>query len=216
MKGTRYYQVDGNLLVSVTTPLKVISAPALEVWKAKIGEHKAKRIARKASKFGTKVHSYCEKIAKGEKLGKVPGKFEQSIKNFEAWFKSVEKVYAVEIMLYSLKWGIGGTADLICKMRGDDFYTIVDIKTGRIHPYAALQVAAYRKMAEDLLDIEVKRGIILSIRHDRKNPKPVECVVKSHPKKCNCMNDTVVYDEYWQIYWNLLKIWKWKEEVNAK
>ena len=210
--GHRYYQVNGKEYLSVTTPLKILSAPALDIWKLRIGEEVAMRVSAKASKFGTHVHDLCDLISQGlEVTPEEP--YVQSVDNFRRWFETVDKVVASEQVVFSDTLELAGKFDLLVQMKGEPGLTMVDIKTGKVRASAALQLAAYKALLKECQGLEVDRRIILSIRHDRKKAKEVECVNKSHAKGCVCMRET--HEKDWLLYQNVVSLFKWGVEYGV-
>ena len=213
---------------SVTTVLKILSAPAIDIWIARIGEEEARKISTKAANFGTQVHKYGEDIANGKSVkaggrGRLKERYQQCIDNFHKWMdKYVDKILFTEKTLFSDEYLVAGTADIGALLR-DGKTAIIDIKTGKTRLQAALQMAAYREMYreelagdknnEDCYNAQIDRQI-LSIRHDRKNPKVIECIRQKsvdknfdHDKKCTCMQDTHEQDR--EVFLSCLNLWRW-------
>ena len=64
--GGRHYIIDEVKYVSTTTPLSILSMPAINEWKMRVGKTKAGLIAGKASKYGTRIHDYAADILEGK------------------------------------------------------------------------------------------------------------------------------------------------------
>jgi hypothetical protein len=196
-KRGRVYPINNEDYDSVTTPLKLITNPPIELWELRLGIQTARRIAKRAANFGTQVHSLCEDIARGGSP-KVPKKYQQSRDNFVKWMdEKVDKILLVEEIVVNHRERIAGTLDLMVKLK-DGRTAIVDIKTGKVRPTVALQLAAYQhcsatsrtgKCSADL-------RIALSIRHDRKKPKPIILPPEENERD-------------WQAYLNCLHLWRW-------
>lgn len=96
--------------------------------------------------------------------------------SFIEWFdKNVEEVIEVEKRFYSDDLMITGKVDLICKLNGDDDYSVVDFKTSEVKQRAwLLQTAAYKFMIEQE-GMKIKRRICLMVSKKGTRPRVVEC-----------------------------------------
>lgn len=96
---------------------------------------------------GTKVHGYCEAIARGLGVWKVPEEHEGYVKSFLSWWKEGKEVLQVEKRFFCNELLITGQVDLIIK-QGNEI-SIVDIKTSRSESRSwMLQGSAYSYMAK--------------------------------------------------------------------
>ena len=145
----RFYKTpEGFLYPSVTTILSSIPNPELEKWKQSVGEEEAKRISKKATENGTRLHDFCENYLLGnnpkldifqkDSYGKLPKILDEI------------KPVALEKMLYSNKLRVAGTLDCLGKYQSK--YHIIDWKTtsklkfnGEFDTYW-LQTSAYAMM----------------------------------------------------------------------
>jgi len=95
-----------------------------------------------AANTGTALHSYTEKLDRGEQLGRIPEPFGADLKAYEAATAGVEWTAAETFRVYD-PWKLAGTADRIGYFRGQ--LVVADIKTGSIdYPTKfALQLAVY-------------------------------------------------------------------------
>ena len=123
---------------------------------------------------GTALHRLCERLDKGEKLGRIPVPHADDIKAYERAMQhhGIEHV-AVESFRVFDSWKVAGTCDRIVKIDGE--YYIADIKTGSIDYPAkfAMQLSMYRKAVpydvgrdERVIDpqhISTTRGLIIHL-----------------------------------------------------
>ncbi len=159
-----YYEIDGKLLPSVTTVLKIIDKPALMNWAAK---QAAKAVLSDPAKYdtpekaaaaiysisdvattrGSDVHKLAEIYADAYVQGKADeftsdNPYFPAIRAFFATMRP-EVIYK-EVRLVNMEHGYAGTADLIARVGPKTF--VIDYKTGKaVYPEARLQVEAYRQ-----------------------------------------------------------------------
>src|SRR5262245_25681255 len=94
---------------------------------------------------GTALHKLCERMDRGEKLGRIPDPHGDDIK---AYTKCMERYGVEHVAIETFRvfdaWKVAGTADRIVKI--DGHYYMADIKTGSIDYPAkfAMQMAMYR------------------------------------------------------------------------
>ncbi len=204
--------------ISVTRPFEVITAPQLEVWKVKIGEVAAQRIATKAANWGKKIHSYCEAICKRELdragIAAIPPAYRADVLKFYDWFEiNVEEVLAVERQVWSDEDKVGGILDIVlCLKKTSKWYDskiecyLTDIKTGRLKAIAKMQLAAYHHCACKTLKIDpaICTGrLILGVSKKLKKVK----VVKFEPEKL---------EKDWQAFLHLAAYYRWALEEDVK
>lgn len=125
-------------------------------------------LARAADR-GTRVHNYCEMYANNIFIPSVDDDCKNYFEAYQRWFDShVEHVLLVEKRIYNDDYRITGQIDLIAKIKGDDDYSIIDIKTPATSSKTwALQTAAYKMMAKEHLkdksDIWIDRRACLML-----------------------------------------------------
>lgn len=107
-------------------------------------------VTDKAKKRGTEVHSYGERLVKGEKITGVPDELRGHV---EAYVRFLDKFEVdpilVEVSVVNYRIGYAGTLDLICQItddKGQRRTLLLDLKTNEkgIFGETALQLAAYR------------------------------------------------------------------------
>ncbi len=86
----------------------------------------------------------------------------------------VDQVIMVETRLYDDRLKYCGKLDLICIIRGDDFETLVDLKTGAANQLAwQLQVQTYRRLYMNVKNRFTRRGLSLRAKSDGSGCLPV-------------------------------------------
>lgn len=162
VNGKRFYDVNGDLLPSVTTVLSSFQKQGLAEWRARVGDDIADRKMKVAAARGTSVHQICEDYVLNKpdyKSGKMPimvDLFNQIKKYLD---ENIEMVHAVEGSLYSKELRAAGKCDLICRMHGVN--CIVDYKTSNkpkkeewIENYF-FQETAYSIMVEEMYNLNI-------------------------------------------------------------
>ena len=120
-------------------------------------------VLHQAADRGTRVHTYCESHALGLFVAEVDEDCKNYFEAFKSWFDEfVVKVLHAETRMNSPSYRISGACDLIAILKGDDFPSLIDIKTPSIpFPTWQLQTAAYQILAKEVLDVNVQRRICL-------------------------------------------------------
>lgn len=163
----RFYQSPDNELIyypGATTILQEHSkGRGYEEWLMKAGLN-AKEISRKAMERGSRVHGAIEQFCKGEIISPIDenGNLKgfigfdewEMVCKFHRWYEMYQpEIVATELVLVSDNLQFGGTLDLICRIpTGEDATNqtwLIDYKTGGEYLSHKLQLAAYKKLAED-------------------------------------------------------------------
>ena len=119
-----------------------------KVWKQRMNEvcEQAMEAAGStiAATTGTALHVFTEALDRGEKIPNIPGEFAQHITNYKKATTGLHPV-AIEQFLVCDRYKVGGTADRILRIDGEDGLFIGDLKTGTIDfPHKmAMQLAMY-------------------------------------------------------------------------
>lgn len=128
--GRRHYVCNGVRLPSVTTVLdKTADKTAIEEWRNRVGEKEAKKIMNHSKNRGTKFHKLVEDHIKGEELSNginlphVKSMYKQAIQKLE---KNAQRIYALEIPMFTLNAGVSGTCDIVAEWNGKR--SIIDLK----------------------------------------------------------------------------------------
>lgn len=103
-----------------------------------------------ASERGSMVHRACGAMAKGVWAPRVPDEYAGYVESFSIWLhQAVEDVLLVEPELVHPVHGYCGHPDLIVRIKGDETYSLPDLKTPAVtyKPWR-VQLAAYRELSE--------------------------------------------------------------------
>jgi len=169
--GERYYGrvIDGDVTwyPSVTKIIKATSpTPAgLMQWYAKHGFEEANKLRDDAAERGTEMHVLFERYMSGQyvDMSSLSEFHAKALMSFDQWCKDYEvQPLAVEVLLYSDLHGYAGTADLVCKIKNDE-YVLVDFKSGSsVYADYAVQLEMY-KAAWNEIALENDMPVITSI-----------------------------------------------------
>lgn len=156
----RYYDIDGNQYISVTTMLSLTSDKTfLTEWKKRIGEEKANQISKEACSRGTHLHSKIEDYLNGKEIETDPLFF-----NIKPKLKHLVPQLMEEVM-YSHTLKIAGRVDCIGLYK--DTLSVIDFKTSSktkrkdwITDYF-LQATLYSLCYEEMTGIKISQLVIL-------------------------------------------------------
>lgn len=124
--------------------------------------------------IGTALHKLCERLDRGQPMGRIPAPHDADIRAYEACMSRYGITHkAIETFRVHDGWRIAGTADRISQIDGEN--VISDIKTGdidRIHKIV-MQLAMYRlsqpydiatdKRFDDPYPISTSKGLIIHL-----------------------------------------------------
>ncbi len=150
------YVINGKEYTRQSELLKGKPQPWIAKWRESVGEEEAQRILKEASEFGTEVHRLVEAINKRDlwKWRKVKGRDEAVDACVEAWRewkeRWVQDVVWIEKVVWSDVYGVAGTSDFGCVMKGESVVTVVDIKTGSLGDLTRLQLGGYKHMYNEM------------------------------------------------------------------
>lgn len=171
--GKRWYVTGDKRYPSVTTVLSVLSEKGIAKWKAAIGEEKANKISTQAARAGTALHFVAEEyMNKKDTWSATADPISlQKFKIIKPFIDdNIDEVYGIELEMYSDKYMVAGTSDLICRWNGKN--TILDFKTSRkvktrdqILSYF-LQGATYGQMTRELYGWEPEQIVILMVTNE--------------------------------------------------
>jgi len=165
----RYYQTpEGNRLPSITTILGKTKSSAsqnnIESWQKREGDA-AYHITELSKIYGTSTHKAIETTL----YNKIPLLTSEMVafhyKNLWNYFVNINNIAGIELILYSKKLGVAGTADCIAEYNG--VLSIIDYKTKRKSqreewledPF--IQATAYGMMWEELTGIKISQIVVL-------------------------------------------------------
>ena len=157
--GKRYYTAEGQedefRYPSVTTVTGLYNKEQIKLWRKRVGEKKANKITKQATKRGTSFHQYIEDYLRKEKEFI---EFDNVLQ--EGMFKAVQPVLdeivpiALEAPLYSNQLQMAGRVDCVGIFAGA--LSIIDFKSSSKpkEEYMAkqwfIQMTAYAIMVEEL------------------------------------------------------------------
>jgi len=177
--GRTYETPTGEKYPSITTILAPFGKKALFEWRKRVGEEEANRIAAKASRRGTKLHTVCENYLLGELSGM---KMQTMMPDTKELFmqlrpyidENVGNVYGLEQALYSHKLRLAGRCDCIAEWNGE--LSIIDYKSasrdksedGILNYF--MQCSAYAEMFEEITGMPINQ-IVVAIAVDGGQPQ---------------------------------------------
>lgn len=133
------------------------------------------KVLENAADRGTRTHAFCEAYALNLFLPEVDKDCKPYFDSYCYWFdRMVDEVYHVEPRINHERYRLSGQIDLICRLKGDDCISIVDLKTPQVIADSwKLQTAAYKILTESI-DIKVSRRMCLQLSRVGAPPKVVE------------------------------------------
>lgn len=177
--GRKYVTPEGQKYPSVTTILKNYNMKAIMEWRQRVGPEEAKRVAGRASRRGTQLHSLCEQYILGElnqfKMMKLMPFDKMMFGQLRPLLdKHVSKVYCLEQALYSDTLRIAGRVDLIAEWDGE--LAVIDFKSAtkekkkeNIGNYF-MQCTAYAEMFEGITSLPINK-IVVAIANEEECPQ---------------------------------------------
>lgn len=170
--GGRLYQTPtGRSYPSVTSVLGILGKAEILEWRKRVGEAEANRVAARAARRGTSIHTLCEHYLLNKEVD--PGPFDlETFKSITPYLDKINNIHCLETQLYSNFLQVAGTVDCIAEYEGK--LSVIDFKTSKriksrddIHGYF-MQTAAYAVMFEERTGIPVGRlVIIMSVDDDK-------------------------------------------------
>jgi hypothetical protein len=144
-----------------------------------------------AASFGTAVHDLCHEIniglqpdvdaqiAKRRVTEADRDEVIQHLFQYQSILREQRlEVVGSELLLYSLVRKVAGRTDgIVQDAKGK--YWVYDIKTGVLDPRAALQMAGYQFMAEELFKIKIAGGMVFQLNGKKSVPIPKRYTAKS-------------------------------------
>jgi genome maintenance exonuclease 1 len=177
--GRTYETPSGEKYPSITTVLSSYNKKALFEWRQRVGEEEANRIASKASRRGTKLHTVCENYLLGElssmKMQTMMPDTKELFMQLRPYIdENVGKVYGLEQALYSHRLRLAGRCDCIAEWNGE--LSIVDYKSasrdksedGILNYF--MQCTAYAEMFEEITGMPINQ-IVVAIAVDGGQPQ---------------------------------------------
>ncbi len=179
----RYYTRYEEYYPSITTILAFYpKGKYFEEWLKDVG-HNASFIAKRAADEGTQTHSLIERYLNGEEISFLDENdkaicsydvWRMFLRFIEFWTTHKPKLLESEIHLFSDKFKIAGTCDLVIELNGEIW--LIDLKTSNnLHNSFDLQVAAYAQCWNEMFpDKKINRTGILWLKSNKHKPSKVE------------------------------------------
>lgn len=178
----RYYTRNKEYYPSITTILAFYpKGKFFEEWLKDVG-HNATFIAQRSADEGTQTHSLIERYLNGEELSFLDSN-DKLICSFNVWnmfLRFVDfwttykpKLLESEIHLFSDKYKIAGTCDLVIELNGEIW--LIDLKTSNsLHTSYDLQVAAYAQCWNETFEQKIAHTGILWLKSNKHKPSKIE------------------------------------------
>lgn len=199
----RHYETpDGRRYPSATSVLGETKSPEdkdkLVQWRLRVGEEEADRVLHDSIAIGNRLHTECENFMYGRPAKAHTIREARMMKPmFNHLRKNIDVVMGVELPLYSHRYRIAGTCDLVAIVKRR--LTVVDFKNSKrfkrkewVTDYR-LQCTMYAMMLEDMYDMRFTDYRILMSCQDGKyltfegstqdhKKEVIERIVKFHTK----------------------------------
>lgn len=155
INNTRYYQIDGQIKISVTKMLNIISKGyGFHRW---LGNSKsyddAMAYAREKASLGTDVHDSIESLFKGKVVKPSNIELEKRLESFMGWYEEYQPIpLLIEERLAHPDYPYGGTLDFMGIINGK--IVIGDWKTGNVYKPHFIQLSCYAYLVEAIYGIK--------------------------------------------------------------
>ena len=168
--GRLYKTPTGKKYPSVTTVLSSYGKKELFEWRERVGAEEANKIAGRASRRGTALHTVCEKYLLNEMTSMKLASMLPTTKELFYKIKSridtnITTVHCLEQALYSDELQIAGRVDCIAEWNGK--LSVVDFKSStnqkkkeKIENYF-MQCTAYAIMYEEIVGVPIEQIVVL-------------------------------------------------------
>ena len=165
--GRLYRLPDGSKVPSVTTVLGWYKKPQLAEWRKRLGEEEVKKVLKRTSERGTRVHAICEDYLHNKQIDtKTVNPFSLGMfKTIQKFVDRIDNVLGIELQMFSEHLGVAGTADVIADFDGRR--SIIDFKTSDkpkkpewIDTYF-MQLSIYAVMYEELTGVPVNNLVVI-------------------------------------------------------
>lgn len=132
-------------------------------------------LARKAD-IGTRTHRFCELYARDLLIEDVDLDCKGYVDSFKTWYKSsVKELLLCEHRMFDDHLMITGQVDLVVKLKGQDGYSLIDIKTSKKnYPTYPLQTAAYSVLLTKEGVYHVNNRYVLLLNEHGEDAKLIE------------------------------------------
>jgi len=175
---SRYYRRNGEYYPSITYVLSYYpKGKYFEDWLKQVG-YAADHIVKRAGEEGTQVHGMIEDYLNGKELSFLddfdnpqynPDVWQMFIKFVDWWETYNPTLIEPEVHLFSDKYKVAGTCDLVCEIDGELW--IIDFKTSNhLQTTYDLQTAIYAQCFEECFGKKVDRIGILWLKSSKRGP----------------------------------------------
>ena len=175
---SRYYRRNGEYYPSITYVLSYYpKGKYFEDWLKQVG-FAADHIVKRASEEGTQVHGMIEDYLNGKELSFLddfdnpqynPDVWQMFIKFVDWWETYNPTLIEPEVHLFSDKYKVAGTCDLVCEIDGELW--IIDFKTSNhLQTTYDLQTAIYAQCFEECFGKKIDRTGILWLKSSKRGP----------------------------------------------
>ena len=175
MPDSRFYRRNGEYYPSITHVLSCYpKGKYFEDWLKKVG-YSADYIVKEAGKRGTIVHEMIEAYLEGEELNLlINGNLQYNIDEWQMFLKFVDFweeykpiIIETEVHLFSDKYKIAGTCDLVCELNKELW--IIDYKTSNhLQTTYDLQTAAYSQCYKECFGKQPDRHGVLWLNSNKR------------------------------------------------
>jgi hypothetical protein len=219
----RFYATDaGDFVPSVTTLLESYPRSSqFYEWLKTVGKD-ADTIRDEAGNRGSTVHRLTERYDNGEEvcLFNERGEISYKLSEWNMFEKYVAfrrlckpQILHNEITCVSAKHRIGGTIDRVMRLNNELF--LVDLKTSNgLHPHYWLQLAAYRVLLEEKMDIIVD-GIAVLWLNAKTKTEGRNGSIQGKGWQLVIERGSTRMQEYWRRFKACQQLWL-AENANAK
>lgn len=173
---SRYYRRNGEYYPSITHVLSCYpKGKHFEDWLKKVG-YSSEHIVKKSAEEGTLVHNMIEDYLNGEEINflkpdgrpKMDSKVWQMFLNFtDFWETQNPTLIETEVHLFSEKYKVAGTCDLVCEIQNGDKTElwIIDHKSSNhLQTTYELQAAIYAQCWEECYGVKPDRMGVLWLK----------------------------------------------------
>jgi CRISPR/Cas system-associated exonuclease Cas4 (RecB family) len=170
-KGRFYLLPNGDTVPSVTTVTSLITRDAIEEWKARVGPAEAEKVSNESSDIGERFHKICENYINNVPYyygnGKNEFQFQYLFPHVIDEINKIDKIYGVELTLFSDKLKLAGTTDVAAEYEG--VASIIDFKTSKRPKEEEwmlnyfVQMTAYSLMLEERTGKKFKQIVLIML-----------------------------------------------------
>uniref|UniRef100_A0A6H1ZP56 PD-(D/E)XK nuclease superfamily protein n=1 Tax=viral metagenome TaxID=1070528 RepID=A0A6H1ZP56_9ZZZZ len=139
-----------------------------------------------AAERGSAIHSAAAAFLQGLFVPPLKPEWRGYFESFKKWSDIIDEVVLIEERLTDTAIGFTGQADMIIRIKGDEGYSLPDIKTGQSKlDIWMVQSAAYRHLAKTVKGIDTIRGFPVRPKPDGSGVLPVGDYARNYAKDFN-------------------------------